>query len=794
MKISLGVLGGAALVGVALVAGAMQQLVAAEPKSATEEKLAALPVNKWVTLYDGPPVTGYMNRMHWLADKGVGLIWTANVERNDNPYALAQFSVATGKWTVKPGALPAGYDQEIPAITRNYGIDRTPSSTLYLPTLGKLLVLHPSGGKAGAAYTWLVDPDGGTWKAGSDQRLSQTGSEFNTQACREGSPVPMWGALCYDEGNQEAVSICGGATWGRVGEKQEKVGPGDWVYDEKLKRVRRLTADDEGKITGARKWYPGACGTWTFSPADMKWRMLDQPLGLQPSGRWFPGAAYDAAEKKIVLFGGDNDARVLGDTWIYDCKARTWQEAKPKTSPPPRAGQAMVYLPKEQVVLLAGGYVGGWQATGEVWVYRTAANEWTRLGLDLPAPTQQCSAAYEPVSGAALLFAPQDKSRVYALRLDLAKAPTGVAANAAPEAAYHCKNYHHKKQVTFLPNEWLAGEGAPEDEKTVRARLAALPANTWKLLELPRKAPTRIWGRDAYDKESHTVFAFGGSHFGYNGTEFSEYSLLTNRWRAMADPTTYRPYWTHSAASTHHGVNFSGWENGGGHTMQALAFDPVSRSVVNVAGEAYSARHHLVVASLGEPPGGDPYNRPYVTTPSGLYCYRPPAGLSRADLEAGKWVPVGGPIPAKDNYYQYDHMVYDSKRDQILYLVSTSARVWAFDLATKKWSEEEPAGKKLKAIVPAGDYLPELDAVLLVFSEGDAAPANMHLYKVGERKWYTAPYLGDKMGPYGNLNNTTFYDPELKLAVRLGNSGREATIEVLVMRLDPKELKLTPLE
>lgn len=86
----------------------------------------------------------------------------------------------------------------------------------------------------------------------------------------------------------------------------------------------------------------------------------------------------------------------------------------------------------------------------------------------------------------------------------------------------------------------------------------------------------------------------------------------------------------------------------------------------------------------------------------------------------------------------------------------------------------------------------DLDAVMLVFAAGRKAQPKMYFYKLAERKWYTAPYRGAKVGWYANLNNSPCYDPELKLVVRLTHYSRERFVEVAVMRLDRETLELTP--
>ena len=68
----------------------------------------------------------------------------------------------------------------------------------------------------------------------------------------------------------------------------------------------------------------------------------------------FASMTYEAANKKVVLFGGTRgEGGVLGDTWTWDgCR---WTQATPATSPPARSGGAMAYASSPRNVVLFGG-------------------------------------------------------------------------------------------------------------------------------------------------------------------------------------------------------------------------------------------------------------------------------------------------------------------------------------------------------------------------------------------------------------------------------------------------------
>ena len=78
-------------------------------------------------------------------------------------------------------------------------------------------------------------------------------------------------------------------------------------------------------------------GAW---PTTHTWGL---PHGLiAPPRETFSGAmAWDAARKRIVLFGGDTPGARLADTWEWD--GAFWARRTPTTSPPARGGHMMAF-------------------------------------------------------------------------------------------------------------------------------------------------------------------------------------------------------------------------------------------------------------------------------------------------------------------------------------------------------------------------------------------------------------------------------------------------------------------
>ncbi|KKL93343.1 hypothetical protein LCGC14_1875620, partial [marine sediment metagenome] len=404
----------------------------------------------------------------------------------------------------------------------------------------------------------------------------------------------------------------------------------------------------------------------------------------------------------------------------------------------------------------------------------------------------------------AVLFMPSNprggknkKTVVLGLKLDLATAPTAAPPKPTDEKlSYHCK---HTRWSSPLPEEWRSPANAPGDPGARRDELAKLPANTWVLRKPPMQVRARQWGKYIYDRRTHKGYAWGGGHYGYIGAEVSEYDVLTNRWRSMDDPVNYKLPWRHPSGGATPGTSFQGWRLMGTHARKSYAVDALSDSVITLHGDVFSIRHNRFVSNMGRAArnAGLSGQEAYVYTPHGVYSYHVPRGakqglLQRANVAAGKWeqVAVGGPA----GHIEYDVLCHDTKRNRLIYLKHKDAAVWAFDFKSKKWARIDPAGKAPKSIAGDSTYVEDLDAVMVVFAEGKRADPKMYFFRLDEKTWHTAPYVGEKVGWYGTLNNSPFYDPMLKLFVRLTHYSRDRFVEVAVMRLDVEKLKLSPLQ
>jgi hypothetical protein len=143
--------------------------------------------------------------------------------------------------------------------------------------------------------------------------------------------------------------------------------------------------------------------TWEWDGAARTWTDVT-PAGANPSARIAPAMAYDAAQGRVVLFGG-NDGSYRQDTWEWDGAAGIWTEVTPAGSKPTaRVGHAMAYDAARGKTVIFGGHDG--LPTQDVWEWDGASGAWTNrtpAGVRPPARNSHAM-AYDAARGKVMLF------------------------------------------------------------------------------------------------------------------------------------------------------------------------------------------------------------------------------------------------------------------------------------------------------------------------------------------------------------------------------------------------------
>ncbi|CAG7645011.1 cadherin-like beta sandwich domain-containing protein [Paenibacillus allorhizosphaerae] len=153
------------------------------------------------------------------------------------------------------------------------------------------------------------------------------------------------------------------------------------VYDENAGNVIMFGgADDGGRPFDE---------TWIWDGREKKWEeLLD--LSPKPPKRKSAAMAYDAVNKKVLLFGGEGESGLLNDTWLWDGINAKWEQVTGLAVAPSARGGAQISYDGEQLVLF-GGYSGTGNSKpplGDTWLWNGTA--WTQV----QQPAQSPPAAY----------------------------------------------------------------------------------------------------------------------------------------------------------------------------------------------------------------------------------------------------------------------------------------------------------------------------------------------------------------------------------------------------------------
>jgi len=511
-----------------------------------------------------------------------------------------------------------------------------------------------------------------------------------------------WAATCHDPINDEIVLFGGGLATNREG--------------------------------GAR--------TWIYDCAKNRWRR--PALDVEPPLRCNPAMVYDPAGRGIVLFGGYDQAAALNDTWVYDCRQRRWERRAPAVAPPPMLAPGAAAVPGEGKVLVVGYNAltarrthSATRANQETWLYDALTGTWAPVGGDLKLPgCRWLTAAASKKHGVVFLVAFGRGRRTYAFRHD----PSGPAVERKG-ARPGTRAWKYPRQRSSL------AEAPPPDPEAHAKVLADLPANRFVDAAPPGLLVSKTWSTACIDTDRSEVIYFGGGHSGYTGNDIARYSIADNRW-SQDFPPRFPPFLEGTNSCVF------GWTYGGipmsQHTYLWYDYDPVSKAVVLLARTTlkaglevrltddprdrfvYDPKRHgrwtwvydSAAKAMRPPAFGRPFKNTWhlcvLGTPRGVYAMTS-GTLYHATVrrETGQvaWKTVEGAFPRpKDKvkyHYEFQPMVYDSKRDRLIHLMGTKelVRVHARPLAAGgTWRAVETTGSA--AIGREAVYVPRHDAVL----------------------------------------------------------------------------------
>ncbi len=615
---------------------------------------------------------------------------------------------------------------------------------------------------------------------------------------------------------------------GKIGKVAAGDGPARKAQGEAVAGLNALAAKLGGQLSVAE--VAAAREAWMLAVR------LEWALSPEPAPRAYPGMAYDAETKKIVLFGGEGIHGAYSDTWVYDCAARKWSEVRPPVAPSPRCGHGMIAAKGK--VYLAGGfeprgtmsYCGSlWtRLPVDVWEFDIKATKWTLLkaGEGKPGDT-----GMQPVLELALdgegkrlswkadVLSYGKKSGEVTGGFDLPGSDAGTDKAGVPAGTVMVRSQG------FDP-AWYE-KVPPADAGAFQATLKALPANKWVNVKPPVRHVNRDWGTTVLDLDRDQLLHWAGGHSSHCGTDVAHFSLATGRWHILATPEMPFEY-CYSNDGAHvptlsgapwgpHSYLSYGWDQVTGKMLWAgthgayrvtnpggvFVYDPetfeweVPAPQFEIKGGWFTAERHMTCM---------------VRTPHGLAVWADKyggtgnkTGLWLADIAGHCFEPVAG-TDRKDNttypppaFGDAHGLTYDSKRDRTLafhFGRKDKHRIWATDLKSKAVTVLEPKGSgNFPAEAGFGreaTYLPDDDVVLV--PTRCKPEQKVLIYDCAADEWLEMfdPAAADQKGrrdPGYGVSTGVEWDPKRKLLWLVQTDG-----SVYAMRFERASAGLKPLD
>ena len=543
-----------------------------------------------------------------------------------------------------------------------------------------------------------------------------------------------------------------------------------------------------------------------------------------PCSRRNSPLAFDEKNRLFVLFGGDHEDYLMNDTWVLDLEKKAWRRAKPDKAPSPRAGHALVALPKSGRIALYEGYLQSSNtdyssvpyaplATRQLWLFDAKTDRWDLAG-SWPLPAKDDASTPAPLGFfdgyASQWFCPPALAADADDRLVLAAHAVGpwfwrwkrpcetwtlAVDPTQTDAAGREKLGADPNQRLYRTGPFVASFGEVPDPPKDTA-LDQLPANRWVRLPASPRNPCqgcrqRDWGTCVWDSDRDQILLWGGGHCVRSSSSVAHYSPASGRLVESYDAD--EPYGANGGGGFDSSLLGRPWVST--HNYNHYAYDPKCRLLVSGRGYLYDPERMDWLRAEPIPlPFAFSWGSTCVeTSPHGAIAWahkkgRDEAGLWLFDREKG-WAdlePKGKLFPP---YCDAQGMVYDSKRDRMIlsgvaggYSKVSNGTFLAFDFKTRELSTLAPENPEFAKTRNARElaYVDHADWMLI----GELYPAGEQ--KVAKR--YTRVYdcaknrmfLLDAGTVPDSYSTGWMYDSKRKLAYVFTFRG-----EAWAMKIDP---------
>ena len=459
-----------------------------------------------------------------------------------------------------------------PSPREDYGIT-------YVPELGSFILFGGwnKGGRLGD--TWLFDCASQTWTELHPETAPEVRTSFG---------------FCCDEANGVVV-LYGGYT-------DALPDMGDtWLYDYAANTWTETTPENSPpSLYGCEMIYDSATRSvllfgghyyendrdffiktvWEYDAAANAWTERQTQGG--PSERYWQNTAYNSQDGTVIVFGGRRLGSQYDDTWLYSPGDNTWTRLSVAHSPQARFQSAFAYDPTHDAVVLFGGFTFlNRQNFGDTWILDLSqeSTDWRQAGAGtqpeagptpgiagfpvetiligmlvilplLASPSRaslraRCNDACACFRG---FYCPHlPKKHVYnalfllsILLITSIGPPSTLAADSSgPSERYGAAMAYdeaNKRLILFGGSQW--DEGIFYDDTWTYN----YSSNTWAMINLENRPPSRFNPGIAYIPDRQAVLIFGGyrtpdRHLGDTWL----FDVKTDTWRELTPQSSPTP-------------------------------------------------------------------------------------------------------------------------------------------------------------------------------------------------------------------------------------------------------------
>lgn len=125
---------------------------------------------------------------------------------------------------------------------------------------------------------------------------------------------------------------------------------------------------------------------WEYNAASKTWTDVSPVAGARPQRRSGQTMVFDPVRRVVIVFGGLlDDFSYLNDTWEWSTVTKTWTNVTPAASPSARQGARLVHDAANDRLVLFGG-VDANTFYADTWAWNLSARTWIRLTTTASSP------------------------------------------------------------------------------------------------------------------------------------------------------------------------------------------------------------------------------------------------------------------------------------------------------------------------------------------------------------------------------------------------------------------------